>query len=77
MFETKRVIRDINKATGKSGWFAETREGRLGPFETEKEAELAYRRHISHCKIKGLDGGRKLGLQNAGSLFTLMDKDLD
>lgn len=75
MFETKRVYRDSSKTNGKISWFADTREGQLGPFETEKEAELAYQRHISHCKTEGLDGGRKLGLQNAGSLFTLKEDD--
>jgi hypothetical protein len=63
MFNHSRVFSDRNPTTGNMEWFAETREGMLGPFDSEKLATEALQRHIEYTKQQKIDGGRGLGLE--------------
>lgn len=68
MFEHSRIFSDRNLSTGFIEWFCETREGLVGPFESEALAKTALQRHIEYAKQRKIDGGRGIGADHFKSL---------
>jgi hypothetical protein len=67
MFPSDRFQPERNKKTGLIEWFVRTREGLIGAFESKLAAGIALERHIEHCMMNSLDGGRELELERPSS----------
>jgi len=72
MFQHNRIFTDRDPGTGRMKWFFESREGVMGPFDSEINANTELQRHIDYSKRNGIDGGRKLGLAEQAAKFKLM-----
>lgn len=72
MFQHNRMFTDRDPGTGLMKWFFESREGVMGPFDSEKIANTELQRHIDYSKRNGIDGGRKLGLSDQAAKLELM-----
>ncbi|MGZ4981549.1 MAG: DUF6316 family protein [Methylobacter sp.] len=58
MFEANRTFSQRNAETGLMEWFFSAREGILGPFHSQKEAEKAIKTFINFNVKNNDDGGR-------------------
>jgi len=64
MIDDDRFFSKEHQRIGKTEWFAYSREGILGPFESKQVAQSALKRHIEHFmrvattfwEVENLDG---------------------
>ncbi|HYE37154.1 MAG TPA: hypothetical protein VEB01_17270 [Methylocaldum sp.] len=58
MFKADRVFSERNNTTGQIEWFFLTREGVMGPYESEAFAKKSLDEFKQRCIVIGADGGR-------------------
>ncbi len=61
MFDADRIYYQRDESTGAAGWYSDTREKILGPFNTKEIAKTALQSHLRYCREHQLDGGRQQG----------------
>ncbi len=58
-----RIYCEKNQATGLTDCYCRTREGVLGPFDSEQMAIAVLQSHIKYCQEHRLDNDRTSGLE--------------